>query len=49
MKADVEKLLKSVGYDITKIRSSHVGFMGDNVAKKSLTWHGTQGDNRRGA
>lgn len=35
-KADLEKLLKNVGYDITKIHFIPIsGFVGDNVAKKS--------------
>jgi elongation factor 1-alpha len=42
MKGDVEKLLKSVGYDVTKISFIPTsGYMGDNVAKKSanMTWY----------
>ncbi|TRZ55445.1 translation elongation factor EF-1 subunit alpha [archaeon] len=41
-KADLEKLLKSVGYDTTKIHFIPIsGFVGDNVAKKSdkMTWY----------
>ena len=41
-KADVEKLLKSVGYDISKIHFVPTsGYMGDNVAKKStnMSWY----------
>ena len=35
-KADVEKLLKSVGYDISKVQFvPTAGYVGDNVAKKS--------------
>ncbi|MEM5778796.1 MAG: translation elongation factor EF-1 subunit alpha [Candidatus Aenigmatarchaeota archaeon] len=42
VKADVEKLLKSVGYDTTKILFIPTsGYMGDNVVKKSdkMTWY----------
>ncbi len=41
MKADVDKLLKSVGYDTSKITFVPTsGYMGDNVVKKSdkLSW-----------
>ncbi len=41
-KADLEKLLKSVGYDTSKIHFIPIsGFVGDNVAKKSdkMTWY----------
>jgi elongation factor 1-alpha len=41
-KADAEKLLKSVGYDVTKISFIPTsGYMGDNVAKKStnMAWY----------
>jgi len=41
-KTDVEKLLKSVGYDTTKILFVPTsGYVGDNVAKKSanMTWY----------
>ncbi|MEM5872251.1 MAG: translation elongation factor EF-1 subunit alpha [Candidatus Aenigmatarchaeota archaeon] len=42
VKADVEKLLKSVGYDTSKILFIPTsGYMGDNVVKKSdkMTWY----------
>jgi elongation factor 1-alpha len=41
-KAELEKLLKSVGYDTSKIHFIPIsGFVGDNVAKKSdkMTWY----------
>ena len=41
-KADVEKLLKSVGYDISKVQFVPTsGYVGDNVAKKSdkMSWY----------
>ena len=41
-KADVEKLLKSVGYDISKVNFVPTsGYVGDNVAKKSdkMSWY----------
>src|SRR3989338_3096015 len=41
-KADVEKLLKSVGYDISKVNFVPTSaFVGDNVAKKSdkMSWY----------
>ncbi|MFH1228940.1 MAG: translation elongation factor EF-1 subunit alpha [Candidatus Aenigmatarchaeota archaeon] len=41
-KADAEKLLKSVGYDVSKISFIPTsGYMGDNVAKKStnMPWY----------
>ncbi len=41
-KAELEKLLKNVGYDITKIHFIPIsGFVGDNVAKKSdkMPWY----------
>lgn len=41
-KADLEKLLKSVGYDTSKIHFIPIsGFVGDNVAKRSdkMTWY----------